>query len=66
MTKSPAFASGGLMAGDRIITTASSVFRNPPPGSPFTVQLRRRNNARLRSNAEMANAYYPQNSVEDR
>lgn len=37
MTKTLAFVNGRLLVGDRIIMTASSVFRNPPPGAPSKV-----------------------------
>ncbi len=37
MTKTLAFVNGRLMVGDRIIMTASSVFRNPPAGAPSKV-----------------------------
>jgi uncharacterized protein (TIGR00369 family) len=37
MTKTLAFVSGRLMVGDRVIMTASAVFRNPPPGAPSRV-----------------------------
>ncbi len=37
MTKTLAFVSGRLLVGDRLIMTATSVFRNPPAGSPTKV-----------------------------
>ena len=37
MTKTLAFVNGRLMVGERIIMTASSVFRNPPAGAPSKV-----------------------------
>jgi uncharacterized protein (TIGR00369 family) len=37
MTKTLAFVNGRLTVGDRIIMTASSVFRNPPAGAPSKV-----------------------------
>jgi acyl-CoA thioesterase len=37
MSKTLAFVSGRLLAGDRLIMTATSVFRNPPPGAPSKV-----------------------------